>query len=127
MGLRAHTFSNYSMLSVQETHGMLCDMISREIALWVSVFMRAAQRSSPAVVPPAACAVFHPPPMPAFVPTLEFCRGGGEVLRLVLSIIGSGADRPSSGRPPLPRPGRPGQRKRSIQVSPRPTDVRAHR
>ena len=50
MGLRAHTFSNYSMLSVPEAHGVLCDMVNRDIALWVSELMRAAQRSSPAIV-----------------------------------------------------------------------------
>ena len=89
MGLRAHTFSNYSMLSVPETHAVLCDVVNRDIALWVSELMRAAQRSSPAVASPSAGTVFDPPPMPAFVRTVEFCRGGGGVLRLVLSSIGS--------------------------------------
>ena len=42
MGLRAHTFSNYSMLSVPEAHAVLCDMVNRDIALWVSELMRAA-------------------------------------------------------------------------------------
>ena len=78
MGLRAHTFSNYSILSVPESHAVvLCDMVNRDIALWVSELMRAAQRSSPAVFPPPAGAVFEPPPMPAFVCTLEFCHGEG--------------------------------------------------
>ena len=76
-GLRAHTFSNYSMLSVPEAHAVLCDIINRDIALWVSELMRAAQRSSPDVVPPPAGTVFDLPPMPAFVRTLEFCCGGG--------------------------------------------------
>ena len=30
MGLRAHTFSNYSMLSVPEAHAVLCDMVNRD-------------------------------------------------------------------------------------------------
>ena len=33
MGLRAHTFNNYSMLSVAEAHAVLCDMVNRDIAL----------------------------------------------------------------------------------------------
>ena len=44
MGLHAHTFSNYSMLSVLEVHAVLCDMVNRDIALWVSKLMRAASR-----------------------------------------------------------------------------------
>ena len=32
MGLRAHIFSNYSMLSVPEAHAVLCDMVNRDIA-----------------------------------------------------------------------------------------------
>ena len=67
MGLRAPTFSSYSMLSVPEAHAELCDMVNRDIDLWVSELMRAAQRSSPAVVPPPAGTVFDPPPMPEFV------------------------------------------------------------
>ena len=77
MGLRAHTFSNYSMLSAPESHAVQCDIVNHDIALWVSELMRAAQRSSPAVVPPPAGTVFDPPPMPEFVRTLHFCRGGG--------------------------------------------------
>eukprot|EP00904_Undaria_pinnatifida_P001064 jgi/Undpi1/10959/HiC_scaffold_30.g13260.m1 len=34
MGLRAHTFSNYSMMSVPEAHAVLGDMVNRDIALW---------------------------------------------------------------------------------------------
>ena len=52
-------------------------MINRDIALWVSERMRAAQRSSPAIIPPPAGTVFDPQPMPAFVRTIEVCRGGG--------------------------------------------------
>ena len=110
MGLRAHTFSNYSMLSVPEAHAVLCDMVNRDIALWVSELMRAAQRSSPAIVPPPAGTAFDPPPVPAFVRTLEFCRGGGEVLRLVLSSIGSGADRPTKRKATAPPAGSPGSK-----------------
>ena len=107
MGLRAHTFSNYCMLSVPEAHALLCDMVNRDIALWV---MRAAQRSSPAVVPPPAGTVVDPPPMPEFVRTLELCRGGGEVLRLVLSRIGSGADRPTKRKATAPPAGSSGSK-----------------
>ena len=76
-GLRGHTFSNYSMLSIPAAHGVLCDMVNRDIGLWVSELMRAAQRSSPAVVPFPAGTVFDPPRLPMFVRKLEFCRGGG--------------------------------------------------
>ena len=72
--------------------------------------MRAAQRSSPAVVPPPAGTVFDPPPMSAFVRTLEFCRGGGRVLRLVLSSIGSGADRPTKRKATASPAGSPGSK-----------------
>ena len=95
MGLRGHTFGKYNMLSVPEAHAVLCDMVNRDIAFCVSELMRVAQRSSPAFVPPPADTVFDPPPMREFVRTLEFCRGGGEVLWLVLSSIVSGVDRPS--------------------------------
>ena len=83
MGLRAPTFSNYIMLSVPEAHAVLCDMVHREIAWWVSELMRAAQRSSPAVVSPPVGTLFDPPPMPEFVRTLEFLprRGGGAPAR----------------------------------------------
>ena len=76
MGLRAPTFSSYSMLSVQEAHAELCDMVNRDIDLWVSELMRAAQRSSPAVVPPPAGTVFDPPPMPKFV-AFSNCAAAG--------------------------------------------------
>ena len=83
------------MLSVPDAHAVLCDMVNRDIVVCVSELISAAQRSSPAVVPPLAGTVFDPPPIPAFVRTLEFCRGGEEVLRLAFSSIGSGADRPT--------------------------------
>ena len=110
MGLRAPTFSNYSMLSVPDTHTLLCDMVNRDIASWVSELKRATQQSSPAVISPPAGTLFHPPPMPAFVRTLEFCRGGGEVLQLVLSIIGSVADRPTKQKATASPAGSPGSK-----------------
>ena len=78
MGLRPHTFSNYSRLSVPEGHAMVCDMINRDMALWVSELMHAAQWSSPAVAPCPGGTGFDRPPMPEFVRTLEFSttRGG---------------------------------------------------
>ena len=118
--MSAHTFTKYSMLSVPESHAVLCDMVNRDIAVWVSEFMRAAQRSSPAVVPSSAGTVFDRPPMSAFVRTLEFCRGGGGVLRLVLSSIGSGAGRPTKRKATASPLGRPGPRERAVQVSLRP-------
>ena len=72
--------------------------------------MRAARRSSPAVVPPPAGTVFDPPPVPEFVRTLKFCCGGGEVLRLVLSSIGSGIDRLSKRKTTAPPGGSPGSK-----------------
>ena len=120
MGLRAHTFSNYRMLSVAEAHAVLCDMVNRNIALWVSELMRAAQRSSPGVVPPPAGTVFDPPPMPEFVRTLEFRRGGGRCSGWCSAASVPAQTGPPSGRPPLPPLGRPGPRERPIQVSPRP-------
>ena len=110
MGLDAHTLSNYSMPFVPEAHAVLCDMVNLDIALWVSELIRAAQRSSSAVVPLPAGTVFDPPPMPAFVRTLELCRGGGGVLRLVLSSIGSGADRPTKRKATAPSAGSPGSK-----------------
>ena len=56
--------------------------------------------------------------MPEFTHSRMFPGGG--VLRLVLSIIGSGVDRSPSGRSPLPPLDRPGPRERPTQVSPRP-------
>ena len=109
MSLRVHTFRNYSMLSIPAAHGVLCDMINHDFALWVSELIRAAQRSSPAVVPPPAGTVFDPPPTPKFVRTLEYCRSGGEVLRLVLSSIDAGGDRPSK-RKAAPLDGSPGSK-----------------
>ena len=50
------------------------------------------ERSSLAVAPLPAGTVFDPPPMPAFVRTLEFYRGGGEVLRLVIETIPKSPD-----------------------------------
>ena len=119
MGLRAHTFSNYSMLSVPEAHAVLCDMVNRDIALWVSELMRAAQRSSPAIVPPPAGTAFDPPPVPAFVRTLEFCRGGGRFSGSYSVASVPAQTGPPSGRQPLPPLGRPGLRERPAQVSPR--------
>ena len=81
MSLRAHTSSNYSMLSVPDAHAVLCGMVHCDIALWVSKLMRAAQRSFPAAIPPKVGTVFDPPPMPAFVRPLEFCPGGGAPAR----------------------------------------------
>ena len=126
-GLRAHTFSNYSMLSVLEASAVLCDMVNRDIDLWVSELMRAALLSSSAVVPPSAGTVFDPPHMPAFVRTLEFCRGGGEVLRLVLRSIGSGTNGPPSGRPPVSPRGRRVHGKGQFKSPPGLPDVRTHR
>ena len=110
MALRAHTFSNYSMLSVPESHAVLCGMVNCYIALWVNELIRAAQRSSPAAVPPPAGTVFDHSPMPEFVRTLEFGRGGGEVLRLVLSSMGSGVDKPSKRKATASPAGSPGSK-----------------
>ena len=99
-GLCAHTFRNYSMLAIPAAHRVLCYMVNRDVGLWVSELMRAVQQSSSAVVPSRAGTGFDPPPLPKFVRAL--CRGGAEVLRLVLSCIGAGGDRPPSGRPSLP-------------------------
>ena len=33
MGLRAHTFNNYNMLSVPEANAVLCDLVNRDIVL----------------------------------------------------------------------------------------------
>ena len=107
-GLRAHTFSNYSILSIPAAHGVLCDVVNRDIGLWVRELMRAAHRSSPAVVPPLAGTAFDSPPLPKFVRTLEFCRRGGGLLRLVLSSIGAGGDRPSKRKATAPLAGSPG-------------------
>ena len=76
MGLRAHTFSNYSTLSIPESNAVLCDMVNRDIALWVSELMQAAQRSSSAVVPSPTGKVFDPHPCPSSR-ILECFRGGG--------------------------------------------------
>ena len=92
---------------------MLCDMVNRDIALWVSELMRAAQRSSPAIVHPPAGTAFDPPPVHAFVRTLEFCRDGGEVLRLVPRSIGSGADRPTKWKATAPPAGSPGSKRKA--------------
>ena len=128
MGLRAHTFSNYSMLSVPNAHAVLYDMINSDIALWVSELMRAAQRSSRAVFPPPAGTVFEPPPLPEFVRTLELCQGGGEMLRLVLSSIGSGGSRPSKRKATGPLAGSPGSKGKANSSPPSGlTDVHAHR
>ena len=89
---------------------MLCDMVNRDIALWVSELMRALQRSSPVVVPPPPGTVFDPPPIPTFVRTLEFCRVGGQVLRLVISSIGSGGDRPTKRNTIASPAGSPGSK-----------------
>ena len=61
MGLRANTFSNYSMLSVPEAHAVLCDMVNRDIALWVSELMRAAQRFVPCCCPSPSLYGVRPP------------------------------------------------------------------
>ena len=98
------------MLSVPEAHAALCDIFNRDIALWGSELMLAAQRSPPSVVLPPAGTVFDPPPMPEFVRTLEFCGGGGKVLRLVLSSIGSGVDRPSKRKATASPAGSPGSK-----------------
>ena len=105
MGLRAHTFCSYSMLSLPEAHAVLYDTVNRDIASWVNELMRVAQRSSPAVVHPPAGTVFEPPPMPDLVRTLAFCLCRGEVLRLVISSIGSGADRRTKRKATAPHAG----------------------
>ena len=101
MGLRAHTFSSYSML---------CDMVNRDIALRVSELIRAAQRSFSVVVRPLPGTVFDPPVMPAFVRTLVFCHGGGEALRLVLCTISSVAERPTKRKATASPAGSPGSK-----------------
>ena len=70
---------------------------------------------------------FCPPPLPEFVRTLGFCRGGEEVLWLVLSSTGSGGDRPSRRKAPLPSLDCPVPRKRQLKPSLGLPDVRAHR
>ena len=99
MGSRTHTYSSYSML---------CDMVNRDIALRVSELMRAAQRSFPVVVRPLPGTVFDPLLVPAFVRTLAFGHGGGEVLRLVLCTISSVAERPTKRKATATPAGSPG-------------------
>ena len=117
--MRAHTFSNYSTLSVPGAHAVLCDMINRDIALWVSELMRAAQRSSPAVVLPPAGTVFDRPPMPEFVRTLEYTAARRECSGSCSAASFPAETGPPSGRPPISPLGRPGPKERPIQVSSR--------
>ena len=117
-GLRAHTHSNYSIVYVPEAHVVLCDMINRDIALYLSDLTRAVQRSSPAFVTPPAGTGFNPPPLTKFVRPLEFCRCGGRALWLVLGASAPTETGPPSGRSPLPSMDRPGPRERPVQASP---------
>ena len=63
-----------------------------------------------------------PRPCPFLYALSIFCRPGGEVVRLVLSSIGPGADRPTKRKATAPPTGSPGSktRERPIQVCPRP-------
>ena len=45
----------------------------------------APQQFSPVMVPPPSGTVVDMPPLPAFDRTLDFCRGGGDVLKLIVS------------------------------------------
>ena len=83
--------------------------------------MRAAQRSSPAVVPPPAGTVFDLPHMLAFVHTLEFAAAGGRCSGSCSASSVPSQTGPPSGRPPLPPLGRPCSRERPIHSFPRPT------
>ena len=97
----------------------ICDMVNHDIDLWVSELMRATQRYFSAVFPSPAGTVFDPPPMPAFLRTLEFCRGGGEALLLVLSSIASGADGPTKRKATALPTGSPGSKGKANSSLPR--------
>ena len=126
--LRAHTFSNYSMLSIPAAHGVLCDTVNPDIAVWVSELMRAAQQSPPAVVLPPAGAVFEPQPCLSSCTLSNIVGAGGVVLRLVLSSIGAGGDRPSKRKATAPLAELPGSKRKDNSNPPRGLpDVCAHR
>ena len=72
------------------------------------------RRGRPLLLPlPQLISVLDPPPMPAFVRTLKFCRGGGGVLRLVLSSIGSGAERSTKRKATASPAGSPGSKEKA--------------
>ena len=119
VGLRVHTFSNYSMPSVPDARPVLCDMVSRDNVLRVSELMPAAQRSTPAswygVRPPTHARVrTHSQGLPQW----------WKVFRLVLSIIG----RPIKWKATVPLAGWPVSKgKANSSLPPGLPDVRAHR
>ena len=60
--------------------------------------------------PPCWCGFWSPPPVLKFVRTPDFCRGGGEVLMLVLGSIGAGGDRSSKRKATPSLAGSPGSK-----------------
>ena len=111
-----HTFSNYSILAIPAAHRVLCDMVNRDVGLWVSELMRDVQRFPPAIVPPRACTVFEYLLLPKVVRAL--CRGGVEVLGLVLSCIGAGRNRPSKRKATAPIAGSLGSKVKTCSSLP---------
>ena len=125
MGLRAYTLSNYSMLSVPVAHAVLCDIVNRDIALWVSELMLAVQQASPTVVPPQAGTVLDPAPMPcpcSYALSNYAPAGRGCSAASVPAQTG-----PQYRGPPLPPRGRRVQKEVLLEFPPSLPDVRAHR
>ena len=73
------------MLETDGARRVMIDIVNTDVRLWVNDMMLAAQQSSLEVVPPPSGKVFNTLPLPAFDRTGDVCRGGGSVLKRIVS------------------------------------------
>ena len=73
------------MLENDGARRVMIDIVNTDVRLWVNDMMLAAQQSSLEVVPPPSGKVFNTLPLPAFDRTGDVCRGGGSVLKRIVS------------------------------------------
>ena len=89
--LRLHTLCIHGMLAHDGARRVMVDMVDTDLRLWVNDLMLAVQQASlvvqasPVVVPLPSGTMFDMPPLPAFDRSLDVCRDGGDVLKLIVS------------------------------------------
>lgn len=81
--VRTHTLCNYTSLSSAKGKRVMCDMVNHDLRPWVNELRRFTLRNQLPVVPPPPDTMLEQPPIPVSDCASTFCRGGGELLKIV--------------------------------------------
>lgn len=64
----------------------MCDIAKNNLRLWMNELVLFVYQTHSGMLPPAPGTAFDTPPVPVVDRTLTFCRGGGEVLKIIAGV-----------------------------------------